>query len=118
MRRVQETLRETCHSNSGKKTSANTGVKNSHVIIRDKLIGSARELKKHWNVKVAVIPIEIGALGYNYQRIGTGIGGRRKKRTSGDHPKYSIVEISQNTEKNPGDFKRLAITQALVKTIR
>ena len=33
------------------------------------------------------------------------------KRTSGDHPNYSIVEIGQNTEKSPGDLRRLAVTQ-------
>ena len=26
---------------------------------------------------------------------------------SGDHPTYSIVEIGQNTEKSPGDLRRL-----------
>ena len=30
-------------------------------------------------------------------------------RTSWDHPNYSIVEIGQNTEKSPGDFRRLAV---------
>ena len=33
------------------------------------------------------------------------------ERTSGDHPNYSIVEIGQNTEKSPGDLRRLAVTQ-------
>ena len=28
-------------------------------------------------------------------------GGLENKRTSRDHPNYSIVEITQNTEKNP-----------------
>ena len=37
-------------------------------------------------------------------KIGTGIGGLGNKRTSGDHPKYSIVEIGQNTEKSPEDL--------------
>ena len=30
---------------------------------------------------------------YSHQGIGTGPGGLRNKRMSGDHPKYSIVEI-------------------------
>ena len=38
---------------------------------------------------------------YNDQRIGTGTGGLGNKRTNGDHPIDSIVEISQNTEKRP-----------------
>ena len=33
---------------------------------------------------------------------------------SRDHPNYGIVEINQNTEKSPGDLKRLAVTQTLV----
>ena len=34
---------------------------------------------------------------------------------SGDHPKYSIVENVQNTEKSPGDLRRLTVTQTPVK---
>ena len=34
---------------------------------------------------------------------------------SGDHSNYSIVEIDKNTEKSPGDLRRLAATQTLVK---
>ena len=36
-------------------------------------------------------------------------------RPSGDHPKNSIIESGQNTEKSPGDLRRLAITQSPVK---
>ena len=32
---------------------------------------------------------------------------------SGDHPDYSIIKISQNTEKSPGNLRRLAVTQTL-----
>ena len=38
---------------------------------------------------------------YSQQRIGTGTGGLEIKRMSGDYPNYSIVEIDQNTKKNP-----------------
>ena len=31
------------------------------------------------------------------------------------HPNYSIVEIGQNTEKSPGDMRRLAVIQTPVK---
>ena len=34
--------------------------------------------------------------------------------SSGEHPDYSIFEISQNTEKSPGDLK-LVVTQTPVK---
>ena len=36
-------------------------------------------------------------------------------RMSGDHPNYSIIENGQNTEKSPGDLRRLAVTQTPVK---
>ena len=35
---------------------------------------------------------------YNHHRIGTRTGGLGNKRTSGDHPDYSIIKIDQNTE--------------------
>ena len=41
-----------------------------------------------------------------------GIGTVGKNR---DHSEYNIVEIDQNSEKNPGDPKRLAVTQNPVK---
>ena len=36
------------------------------------------------------------------------------KRSSGDHPNYSIVEIDKNTEKNPGDLRWIVVTQTPV----
>ena len=52
---------------------------------------------------------------YSHQKIGTETGGLGNKRTSGDHLNYNIVEIGQNTEKSPGDLKRLAVTQTPVR---
>ena len=40
---------------------------------------------------------------------------RLSKETSGDHPKYSITKICQNTEKSLGDLRRLAVTQTPVE---
>ena len=37
---------------------------------------------------------------YNLQRIDKGTGRLRNKRKSSDHPDYSIIKISQNTEKS------------------
>ena len=37
------------------------------------------------------------------------------QRTSRNHADYSINNIGQNTEKSPGDLKRLAVTQTPVK---
>ena len=48
---------------------------------------------------------------YSHKRIDTETGVFGNKRTSGDHRKYNIVEITQNTEKSPGDLRRLAVTQ-------
>ena len=35
--------------------------------------------------------------------------------TSGFHPNYYIIENGRNTEKNPGNLRRLAVTQTPVK---
>ena len=42
----------------------------------------------------------------------TGLG---NNKTSGNHPNYCSIEIGQNTEKSPGDWRRLAVTQTPVK---
>ena len=42
----------------------------------------------------------------------------RNKRTSGNHPNYSIIKIVQNNEKSPGDLWRLAVTQTPVRNHR
>ena len=78
----------------------------------------ARELKQLWNIKMAVIPIEIGALVMipvrfirEMEKLEIGVGNRINR----NHPSYSIIEIGQNTEKSSGDKKRLVITQMSVK---
>ena len=43
----------------------------------------------------------------NLQRTGR----LENKRTSRDHPDYIIIKIGQNTEKSPGDLRKLAVTQ-------
>ena len=58
-----------------------------------------------------LIPIVVGYSWYNHQKIGTETRGLRNKRTSGDHPNYSI----NNTETSPGDLRRLAVTQTSVE---
>ena len=66
-------------------------------------------------MKVTVIPIVTGVLGTVTKRICSGTGGFGNKEMSGDHPNYSIIKIGQYTEKSPGDWKRLAVTQTPVK---
>ena len=70
-------------------------------------------VKKQWNVKVTIIPIGIGVFGTI--TIIKGIGGLGSWRTSGDHRDNSIIENGQNTEKSPGNLRRLAVTQTTVK---
>ena len=48
-------------------------------------------------------------------RITKGTGGLRSWWTSGDHPNDMIIENGQNSEKSPGDLRRLAVTQTPVK---
>ena len=52
---------------------------------------------------------------YSHRRIIKGTGGLGGWRTSGDHRNYSIIKNGQNTEKSPGDLRRLAVTQTSVK---
>ena len=46
------------------------------------------------------------------------IGGLGNKRMCGEHPNYSIIGIGQNTEKSPGDLRKLAVTQTPVRNHR
>ena len=56
-------------------------------------------------MKVTLIPSVIGSFGRLEKETGRN-GNRRRSR---DHPNYSIIKIGQNTEKNPGDLRRLAV---------
>ena len=66
-------------------------------------------------MKVTVTPIVIGALEMVPKGLVSGSGRVENWRMSRDHPKYSIVQIGQNTEKSPGDLRRLAVTQTPIK---
>ena len=77
----------------------------------DKYLDHTRELKKLWNMKMTIIPILIWVIGSVTKIITKGAGGLRNKRISEDHPNDCIIEIGQNTEKSPGESRRLAITQ-------
>ena len=52
---------------------------------------------------------------YSHQRIGTMTRGLGSNWMDGDCPNYCIVEIGQNTEKSPGAFRKLAVTQTPVE---
>ena len=57
----------------------------------------------------------IGAFGIVTKGLLKGTGGFGSWGTSGDHPSNNIIENGQNTEKSPGDLRRLAVTQTPVK---
>ena len=75
---------------------------------KDKYLNFAWELKKLWNMKVSYTNCN-WCYWYSHQRIIKGTGGLGNKRTSGDHPNYYIIEISQNTEKSQGDLLSLKL---------
>ena len=59
-------------------------------------------------MKVTVILILIGALGAISKRL---VNGQEDLKIRGGHLNYSIIKISQNAEKCPGDLRRLTIAQ-------
>ena len=61
---------------------------------------------------MTIIPVVIGAFRTVTKGLLKGLGIRR---TSRDPPNYYIIENGQNTEKSPGDLRRLAVTQTPVK---
>ena len=75
----------------------------------DNYLDLAKEQKKNqqlWNMRVMVILIVL-------ERSPEALKGARRSWKSEDElrlPDYSIVEISQNTEKSPGDPRRLFLT--------
>ena len=64
-------------------------------------------------MKVALIPILVGALGI----ISKGLVKEMEDLEIRDHPDYSIIKICQNTEKSPGDLRRPAVPQTPVRKI-
>ena len=81
---------------------ANHRVKLKESENKDKYLDLARELKK--TVKHESNDYSWCSW-YSHQRIDKGTDGLGNKRTSGDHPNYSILEIGQNS---PGDLRSLA----------
>ena len=73
----------------------------------DKLQDFDKELKKLWNMKVTVIPLLIGTLVTVTRGFVQGLE---------DLEKRGVVDtkLQQNTEKGPGDLRRLAVAQSLV----
>ena len=66
-------------------------------------------------MQVTIIQIIIGAFGSVTKGLLKGPSGIGSWRTSGDHPNSYIIENGLNTEKSPGDLRKLAVTQTPVK---
>ena len=62
-------------------------------------------------MKMPIVPIVIGAFG----AVTKGPGGLGSWRTGRDYQNDRIIENGQNTEKSPGDSRRLAVTKKPVK---
>ena len=62
-------------------------------------------------MKVMVIPIVMDTLGTIPQGVVKGPGRLGNKRINEDHPDYRIIMIGQNTDKSPGDSRRLVVLQ-------
>ena len=65
-------------------------------------------------MKVMVIPIVFCALVTVPKDLEKRLGELEIKGRI-DHPDHSIVEITKNTQKSPGDLRRLAVTLTSVK---
>ena len=65
---------------------------------KDKYLDLAGELKKTVEHESDFYTNCNWCFWYSHRRIIKGTGGVENKRTSGDHPNYSIVEFGQNTE--------------------
>ena len=51
------------------------------------------------------------------ERFGKGAGSVENRKTSRDHPNYDRVNTGQNTEKSPGDLRRLAATKTVYERL-
>ena len=72
----------------------------------------ARKFEKLWNMKVTIIPIVIGA----FDTVTKGLLKELEDLEVGRRVEtIQTIENGQNTEKIPGDLKRLALTETPVK---
>ena len=66
-------------------------------------------------MNLIMMPIVIGAFGTTLKGFSKVTRRHRNQRTCSDHPDSNIINIDQNTEKSPGDSRRLAVPQPPVK---
>ena len=82
---------------------------------KNQYLDLARELKKTMEREGNNFTNRDKCFWYSHQRIIKGTEGPGGWRTGGVHLNYNITENGQNTEKSPGDLRRLAVTQTPVK---
>ena len=82
---------------------------------KDKYLDLAKELKKNVEHESDVYINCNWCSWYIHRMINKGTVGLRNNRASGDHPNYCITGIGQNTEKSPGDLRRLPLTHNPLK---
>ena len=82
---------------------------------KDKFLNLAWELKKTVEHESDNYTKHDWCIWYCYQMIIKGIGRLGNKKTTGDRPNYYIIGNDQNTDKSPGELRRLAITQTPLK---
>ena len=80
---------------------------------KDKYLDLAKELKKTMEHEGDDYTSRDWCIRYKYLRTIKGTEGLESWRTRGDGPNYSIVENGQNTERSPGDLRRLAVTYSI-----
>ena len=69
-----------------------------------------KQTNKQLNMQATMIPHIIDALGTVPQRIGKGIGMVGNKSKNREHLDFCIIEMGKNTEKSPGDLRRLILS--------
>ena len=74
---------------------------------KNKYLDLAKELKKTMEQESDNYINNDWCFWYSYQRIIKGTVDLGNNKTSGDHHLYYIIENGQNTEKSPGDLRRL-----------
>ena len=78
---------------------------------RDKYLELTRELKKTMETESDGDSNCKWCAWHSHQRIGIGTRGVENKKMSENHPNYRIIKIDQNTEKSPGDSRRLPVVR-------
>ena len=90
---------------------ADNGIKLIESEKKNKYMDLAWELKKTMEHEGDDCTNRDWCFWYRHRKSIKGTGGLEKKKTSGNHPNYYIIENGQDTEKSPGDLGRLAVTQ-------